>query len=451
MSLFSRKPTEVLAIHESGDALVLAVVGEEGVRGRVEASSSGDLARDLPEFLAAARSQGLRLPSRAILLTEAATALCIEVPPLLDAPRERIEGLVRFELDPLLHEAGPAGVACGWAACGEQSQGGPLLTCGLGAAQRDALAGACRRAGLTLEAIYAPLSCGPVLASAAQAGNVVELGPRDVSVARLERGRVTRLRRIQPQNDQTALGVALRELSPSEPLTVVGPVEERDLVLLRELVDEVQHVPSDAPASLLGAARHFLGQAGCERAAGVPAQAPPQPLSERLPLRALAALALLLALVAGADVYLHRRAKALRERLAVAERAAQEEDRRQRLLKQRADLDKALEPLRESARRSLNREARAREIDALLGVLASAPAGLALDLCEDRGDELLIEGEAQTPAQAENFLHRLNLALAGRALELADRQLERDAQGLEVFRFKAAFRLREDAAKGAVK
>lgn len=451
MSLFNRRPTEVLAIQESGDTLLLAVVGEEGLRGRVEASSSGDLARDLPEFLAAARSQGLRLPSRAILLTEAATALCLEVPPLRDATRERIEGLVRFELDPLLPEAGPGGVACGWATCGEQAQGGPLLTCGLGANQRDDFAAICRRAGLTLEAIYAPLSCGPVLASEVRAGNVLELGPRDVSVARIEGGRVTRLRRIQPQSDQTALGVALRELSASEPLTVVGPAEERDLVLLRDLVDEVSHVPGEAPASLLGAARHYLGQAGCERAAGVPAQAPPQPLSERLPLKALAALALLVALVGGADVYLHRRAGALRERLAVAERAAQAEKRRQALLKQRADLDKRLEPLREAARRSRSRETRARELDALLGVLAEAPAGIALDACEDRGEELLIEGEAQTPEQAEAFLHRLNLALGGRGLEMADRQLERDAERLGVFHFKAAFRLREDATKGAVK
>ena len=139
----------LLAIEEGADRVTLAVVrpGDAGsddeVLAALDVPRSGDPARDLQAACAAFAAAGWgkgALPREAVLVTDAATAACVEAPPTAGLPPERVDGLVRWELEPLLPEPPAGGLACGWAereAAGREA--GPLFVCGVAAARRETI------------------------------------------------------------------------------------------------------------------------------------------------------------------------------------------------------------------------------------------------------------------------------------------------------------------------
>ncbi|MGE0707506.1 MAG: hypothetical protein AB7N76_10825 [Planctomycetota bacterium] len=435
----------VLAISEADDRLVLAVVRGDDLLARVEGPRTGDLLRDLEAGLEAARGRGVALPRQAVLLTDRATAMCLEVPPIADVAAERVEGLVRYELEPLLPEAGPRGIACGWAAGARGArEPGPLLTCGMPTAERDALAEVCRRRGVRLLGVYARLACAPALApqDLPPRAAVVELGEDRVAVSRLEQGRVTRLSVARGQGPAAA-DAALDLVEASEPVLVIGPADDAALATLEAGHDQVRHLPLGAQASLVGAARHALGLPGGERVAGIPGQAPRTPLLQRGAVRAALAACSLAGAVLFADLSLQQRVVALQAEAARARGGASvaraEQSAQQQLARERARLTASVAELRAERVRVAARARRAGELSALLEALARAPEGVALDALEDRPGAVEVSGVALAPGLAEAFLRDVGAALAARGLRLTERRVERGrtASGVEGFRFQA--------------
>lgn len=450
--------TRDLLVVDLADERLHAAIVRAGARDEVVAAAeverTEDLAQDLASALATLRAEGARVPAQAVALTDAATAVCLDVPPTAELPAERVEGLVRWELEPLVPSAGPEGLACGWAAGAAAARtAGPLLACGLAARERDALAEAFRRAGLRLSGIYPRLGCAMAMAPVDLPARAVvaELAPGRVGLAWLEGGRVTRLSVTRAASD-AALADAVLAAAPTDdvPLLVVGAASDAVRAALEATRAAVTFLPCAGPASLLGAARHALALPGSERVAGVPGQAPAPPLLARGAVRAALAGALVLLAVAGADVALGNRARRLGEQVArregeartarLAAAAAAE------LVRERDAAAQEAATLRAAAERTAARERRAGELVALLDALAAAPEGVVLEGLEDRtagaGGRagLTVRGEALDPAAAQAFLRDLAAALAPRGLTLVERQVVRAPTtrfGVDGFRFEA--------------
>jgi len=427
----------VLGVEEAGDQLVLAVFGAGGeVEGSVSGPRSGDLGRDLTAGLEALRAAGARCPRRAVLVTERVTAACLELPPVAGVSAEEAEGLVRFELEPLLPAAAPGGLACGWASA---DAGGQLLACGLPRPERDRLARAFRGAGLRLAGVYAPGSCAPAVAPALPRCTVVESGPGTVATARVVEGRVTVLSVVGADEPTAAASLGLELADPADPLVLVGPADPALREALAAGHPDVRPVAAEAEvsASLLGAAQHALGLPGGERVAGVPGRAPRPSLRARGPAPVLVLLAALVtvAVVVGLDVHLQgrlERARDARARLDDAAGASRARAAAARQLTQERDaLTEEVAELRAAREDAARRARRTTELVELLDALAAtAPRGLALDALEDGGDELLVSGRSATPSLAQAFLGDLEAALASRGLRIAGRRVTRDEGAL---------------------
>jgi len=432
-----RKPLArgpLLVVEERPEALHLVAVGAEGVAAQLLVPCAG-LASGLRAGLEQARAQGVSLPKRAILLSGRVTALCLEVPPLGQATPAEVERMVRFELEPLLPEAGPGGAACAWA--DPTTSGGPLFTCGVSVEERAQLAAEFRAAGLQLLGLYPRLGNAAALLPST-GGTLLEASGDALALVELEEDRIQRLRRVQVGSQQSALEELRGLLAP--PLFVAGEVEPAVLEDLRLDFPQLTPLAGGLPAGALGAARHARGLSGGERLAGLPASAPRALPWKQPVLLAVVALALVSLGIGLLDVRLERwRAsaeQALREREHELDLAEQREAARRQLVAERDDLEAELTPLRAVATRRRAAGERAAALSELLVTLARASDGVALDRCDDRTGEVSVEGLARTSAQAERFLSALEGALAPRGLNLSERRVERSAEG---FRFSASF------------
>jgi len=446
-----REKGRLLAVEELAEGIRLAVVGSDEVEARVLVPLEGGLESTLRAALSRVREAGHSLPRRALLLTDRVAAVCLDLPPLAQAGQAQIEGLVRFEIEPHLVEGGRE-LACGWAKPRrEQTQPGPVLTCGLAESERARLCGVFRGAGLELLALYPRLGCGTALVPELPAeATLLEASGNQLSVARWEQGGVSRLRVLSGLSPRDAAQSASSLIS--SPLVAIGLLDEEVEANLRANHPDLIRVAASQPSGVLGAARHLRAELGGDRVAGVSAARQGTPLLERPLVKVLAAFVLVLLTLGAVDYGLHSwRAEARREfeRREAAEEQLKLRDRvRQALETKRDQLLATLGPARANKTSREEAEQRTRELTRLLAVLAKAPAGVALDRCHDGPEGVEVAGIADSGQDAERFLTRLELSLKTRGLHLAEREVKRTAEG---FRFSAAFAEPTPKPRGRVK
>ncbi|MEZ6188020.1 MAG: hypothetical protein R3F62_23810 [Planctomycetota bacterium] len=428
----------LLAVEETPGGLRFTALHGDEVRGQVEAPSTGNLANDLRAGLSQAQAQRLKLPKRALFLSERVSALCLELPPLAEASADEVEQLVRFELEPLIPDAGPGGVSCGWASPAGGAPG-PLLTCGLPQLERQRLAAQFKSAGLLLVGLYPRLGCAQALLPLdVDQATLVEGQGAQLAVTLVVGGRVERVRVISRESQRGALEGARSLISG--PVFASGELEPAVLDALETRSPSVTPVGLGLPASALGAARHAWRWPGGERVAGLGTVTKGPPVWRQGPALAAGLLLALGLAVFAADLSLaawRDGAEArLRELERTREQGADAERARKGLLAERDALRHDLEPLREDARRQQAAGDRAQALSALLETLAAAPAGIALDRFSDGSEQAEVEGLASDGATAEAFLQSLERALALRPLVPTQREVQRTPEG---FRFSASF------------
>jgi len=138
----------VFALEPDATSCALLEPQRDGVRlvERARAARNGDLGASLAAARGALTTR--RPPRDAIVLHPDVVAGEVRLPSQELSP-ERLDGLVRWELDPYL-EPGDDEVAVGWA----RGAGDALRACAARAGTRDAVVTAARRAGLRLRGIY---------------------------------------------------------------------------------------------------------------------------------------------------------------------------------------------------------------------------------------------------------------------------------------------------------
>jgi len=437
--------------------------GDAPVVEAVAAAPLDDPAAAVAAAVERLRRAGARPPARAVLVLPDATPACLELPvdPARPLETERMQKLVRFELEPYLAlqapapDARPAGgssaaapgaaaVALAESVCGYAPLGGPpagdgrhrWLACGVARPVRDVWVQAFRRSGIGLAALY-PLAGTAAAAldgeAAARPCAVLEVGGRVVGCARLSGGAVE--------------SVAVHDLG-GEPLTAdrcldlagagrvwlsgspasVDEIAEAIRVCPCERCHTVEvEVEVARDGAILGAARHFLGLGGSGRACAVPGRDAATPLLARPRARALAAVAvagLALAAIEGSVRSTLGRARDAHARATAAAAAARAETRG---VAEIEGLGRELERVR--ARRAyIERDLARREalVPGLLDALAAAgSAEVAVDRVreDDRGG-FGVEGFALAFHDAQRF---------ARDLEAGVKPLGCRVEGLRVF------------------
>jgi len=420
----------LLAVHEAGGERTAAVLrrgrdGDVAVVAEARApASGGDLAADLPGLLAGLPG---RAPRNAVLVTDAVTAVGLDLPPARGAGPERLRGLVRWELEPFLAgEDGPQPVACGWTAPGAE---GRVVAAGLPSERRAELAAAFAAAGRRLRAVYPALGCAAALAETPGPASVVELAGGELGVSRVEGGRVVDFRTARADAELPDLGVPDLAVDPGDALLLAGPFPPGVLAAYPE--PPLRTGLAELPAGLLAAARHAWGLPGAERVPAVPGGEPAPPVLATDAGRIAVVAAVVAAVVIAAELAIGGLLGRARDRVATlsADVAAREAaaERREALEARRADLAGEEADLR--GRLAVHEASRARQayLPRLLAALAaSTPDGLAVDaLREDDRGGLTLEGWALT----ELAVQELRRDLRGRLepLGLAPRELRVEA------------------------
>lgn len=466
--------TEVLAVEADEGTIHVAVVARDGedtvVRQAARGAATGDLARDLPAALAALG--GRSRPRRAILITPRATAVVLQVPPIQSLAAERVQGLVRYELEPYLSGAARDGgdLACGWGDRGaDGDRPGPLLACGLTAAARDEAREAFRRAGLQLAGIYPQLGCAAALLpqDAAQDAVVLEHAAGRLAASRVVGGQVSRLVLQRAPGDPGDLARACRGLCDDAPVVVAGPADPDLLADLADLAP--RHVAAPPPprddeapppwasASALGAARHALGLPGGARVAAVAAQPQRPPLHRQPAVQALVVAALPLLLAVGVDVVVRGRLDTAR---AAAVELQAEVDVRQRaaaarkaLERERDAIVRSMDPLKAAAAEHAEAEGRREWLLGLLrGVARAASADVVVRAVEEEpGGAVRVEGVARAETDVQAFVRDVAAtpALAGRPPRGATIQRQEGRLGGVSYRFEVRFGDAAGAARAA--
>lgn len=450
---------EVLAVEVDPRAVVAAVARREGeavVTERVvRVDATGDLARDLTSALVAL-GPGPR-PRRAVLISERATAVVLQVPPTKALTPDRVRGLVRYELEPYLHGELREGadLTCGWADRGaDADRPGPMLACGLSAAACAEAREAFRRAGLQLTGIYPQLGCAAALlpADAGDGAVVLEHAAGRVAASRVQGGAVSRLVLQRAGADLDELSLTCRDLAGgADALVLAGPVDPdlvADLADLAPVRVGVTHDDGAAPsASLLGAARHALGLPGGARVAAIAAQAPRAPLLRRPLVQGVLAGALPVLLALGADLIVRAR---LEGATAEVRRLEQEDGQRRaaagarkRLEAERDRVSRDLPALRTAAAEHDAAEGRREWLLGLLrGLSEAASAGVSIEgLHEDPDGAVRVTGAARAQVDVQAFVRDLARAPALTAYPPSGASVQREegALGAAVYRFEVRF------------
>lgn len=313
---------------------------------------------------------GRRLPKRAWLISERAFVADLELPPRDALPAERVAGLVRYELEPLVPAVEPLRFSAG-------DQPGASL---LGAALPDSAWAEAEREltalGLSLAGVLPAQGSGIALCEAP--GQLLEVTPEGLSFAQLDaEGRLARWEGGESLTREDALAL----LDPELPLVVLAEREEAAEDLQP---DRILTPPEGLSVAAWAGARRALDLPGGER---IPAFLGAQPtLAERLrPLAPLACVALLALLLGASELALRTRTRRLTRDLEQA-RAQAEGLRRAR--SQQAALSASLERRRAEVARLERQVASLEAADQRSAGLALVLATLATTL----PDEVSLEG-----------------------------------------------------------
>ncbi|MBX3467080.1 MAG: hypothetical protein KF878_09300 [Planctomycetes bacterium] len=455
--------TEVLAVEADEGTIHVAVVAREGedtvVRQAARGAATGDLALDLPAALAALG--GRSRPRRAILITPRATAVVLQVPPIQSLAAERVQGLVRYELEPYLSGAARDGgdLACGWGDRGaDGDRPGPLLACGLTAAARDEAREAFRRAGLQLAGIYPQLGCAAALLpqDAAQDAVVLEHAAGRLAASRVVGGQVSRLVLQRAPGDPGDLARACRGLCDDAPVVVAGPADPDLLADSADLAPATwprrrpratTRRPRPGPGQRASAPPATRWACPAARVAAVAAQPQRPPLHRQPAVQALVVAALPLLLAVGVDVVVRGRLDTAR---AAAVELQAEVDVRQRaaaarkaLERERDAIVRSMDPLKAAAAEHAEAEGRREWLLGLLrGVARAASADVVVRAVEEEpGGAVRVEGVARAETDVQAFVRDVAAtpALAGRPPRGATIQRQEGRLGGVSYRFEVRF------------
>jgi Tfp pilus assembly protein PilN len=333
---------------------------------------------DLASALRALQAQaGRRLPKAAWVVSSQAFVANLELPPRASLPPERVSGLVRYELEPLVPASGELRFAAG------EQPGAALLGAALpepawAEAERDLAA-----LGLSLAGVLPALGGGAALCQAP--GQLLEVGSEGLAWTQLDAA--GQLVAWEGGSNLTREDV-LTLLDPALPFVVLAESEEAAETFQP---DSSQTPPAGLSVAAWTGAQRALGLPGGER---IPAFVGARPSwAERLrPLVPLACVALLALALGVSELALRTRGERLKRDL---EQARVQAEGLRRARSQQAALGRSLERRRAELaaleRQAANLEAADRRSAGLALVLATLATTLP--------DEVSLEGlhdDAQT-------------------------------------------------------
>lgn len=386
-------------------ALILSAEGELWRAALVGTSGEAALARgtDAASAVQALQARaGRRLPKRAWLVSDQAFLANLELPPRSSLPPERLPGLVRYELEPLVPTHGPLRFAAG------EQPGAGLLAAALPEAAWADAERELAEFGLELAGVLPALGSGVALCEAP--GQLLEVGPAGLAFVQLDdQGQLLRWESGQSLTFEDVVPL----LDPDLPFVVLAESEE---AAAPYQADRVLTPPEGLSVATWAGAQPALGLPGGER---VPAFVAPRPTwNQRLrPLAPMACLALLALCLGLCEIGLRLRERSLNRALDATR--AQAEDLRQ-ARGQQAALSASLERRRaelaklEGALAGLEAaDQRAAGLALVLATLATTlPDEVSLEGLEDDAQTLRLTGFSLDSAAVQRLSRDL-----GRALE----------------------------------